>query len=360
MEIIDLLTQEESNWLDFKREWYHSNLDLIHDILCMSNSLAKKEKRYIVIGVDDSHEIIGIEEKSKKWTTENITQTLLSYMSVIPNITIDKIYEKGKRVDFLGIIPKKQDLPYVLDKKQYEETIDRKKCILFQNVVYARHNSRNTPKNQGAEKTVLERLICRKKGLDLSPTDRFDYYIQDINKWVCPQYNENLTFYYNQAEGEDFQISVQETKHWSLCSYEDVKTYADFIIISGLNDIVWKWKKHTGNCSIEEGFSCYSVSVKLKSTVIRQFNIIGLNLKHEPFLGFNEFFVPEFKWNEQYNRKDLINSPEYQVCRLMCKWCNKDKHNDQILDYLNWEYLEDSYSFRQQYASRLKEERTHF
>lgn len=360
MEIIDLLAQEESDWLDFKREWYHNNLDLIHDVLCMSNSLAKQEDRFIVLGVADNHEIIGIEGKSKKWTTENITQTLLSYMTVIPNITINKICKEGKEIDILSITPKRQDLPYVLDRRPYKETIDKKECVLFQNVVYARHNSRNTPKNQGAEKTVLERLICRKKGLDLSPIERFNYYVRDIDSWVCPKNDEESILYCNKAEAADLQILVKENRHFSLCSGQDVRTYNDFITISGLNDTVWEWKKHTTSCSIEEGFSFYSVTVKLQSATIKQFNIVGLDLKHEPFPGFNSFFVPEFGWDCHYSKSNVIDSPEYQVCRLMCKVHNESRKNDEILDYLNWEYLEDSSAFWNKYSDRRMEKRSSF
>lgn len=67
MNITDLLSQEENDWLDFKQEWYCNNFDLIKDILCMSNSLSDKKERYIVIGVKDKdHQVIGISDSADK------------------------------------------------------------------------------------------------------------------------------------------------------------------------------------------------------------------------------------------------------------------------------------------------------
>ena len=360
MNIIDLIMQEESDWLDFKQEWYKSNFELIHDILCMSNSLTTKERRYIIIGIENSkHNIIGVDKTSIKWTTENITQILLTYMTVIPSITLIHTNVKGKRVDILEIAPKIQDLPYILDRKGYKETLDRKNRRILQNVVYTRNNSRNTPVDQGADKLVLEQLVCRKKGLELSPIDRFNYYIKDTDKWVCPKRNEELTFYYNQSEGVGFQIFVKEEKHFSLSSYKDILNYNDFMIISALNDEVWKWKRRTSSCSIEEGFSLYHVTIKFNSTIIKEFNIVGLDLKHEPFPGYNIFFIPEFGWSCQYTKNEIINLEEYHVCQLMYKVCNEtnESRNDRILDYLNWEYLKDSSAFWKKYPNRRTEQR---
>lgn len=280
-------------------------------------------------------------------------------MTVIPEIILTHRKIEGKRIDILKIIPKRQDLPYLLDRKKYEEKIsnNKQKQILFENVVYARNNSRNTPSDKGATKMILEQLICRKMGLDLLPLERFNYYIRDIDSWACPKNDEESVLYCNKAEAADFQIFVKEYRHFSLCLGEDIQTYNDFITISGLNDTVWKWKKHITSCSIEEGFSFYSVTVKLQSITIKQFNIVGLDLKHEPFLGFNSFFVPEFRWDCHYSKSDIIDSPEYQVCRLMSKFRGKNKQNDRILDYLNWEYLENSSVFWKKYPKKQNERR---
>lgn len=57
--LIELKT--EGDYWDFKQEWYKNKGDLLHDIICMANNLANQDA-YIIIGVNDSAEICGIEK----------------------------------------------------------------------------------------------------------------------------------------------------------------------------------------------------------------------------------------------------------------------------------------------------------
>lgn len=54
MEFESLIKYEESDWLDFKQEWYSNNVNLILDILCMANSDTPKD-RFIVIGYNEEN-----------------------------------------------------------------------------------------------------------------------------------------------------------------------------------------------------------------------------------------------------------------------------------------------------------------
>lgn len=59
-------TQAEGEYWDFKREWYSDNIDLLHDIICMANSMANRDC-YIIIGVEDqSYQIVGVKEQNRK------------------------------------------------------------------------------------------------------------------------------------------------------------------------------------------------------------------------------------------------------------------------------------------------------
>ena len=100
----------ENDYIDFKKEWYSKDklgeVDLVHDILCMSNSLSDSIDRYIVIGVEEdksngSKLIHDISKDANCRQSANLIQTLRNYMSVIPNIEL--IREKvGK--GFIDII----------------------------------------------------------------------------------------------------------------------------------------------------------------------------------------------------------------------------------------------------------------
>ena len=43
-EILELIERHtEGEYWDFKQQWHSNNVDLIHDIICMANSLANRE-----------------------------------------------------------------------------------------------------------------------------------------------------------------------------------------------------------------------------------------------------------------------------------------------------------------------------
>ena len=56
-ELIEL--HAEGDYWDFKQQWHSNNADLLHDIICMANSLANRDC-YIIIGVEDgSYNVLG-------------------------------------------------------------------------------------------------------------------------------------------------------------------------------------------------------------------------------------------------------------------------------------------------------------
>ena len=129
----------ENYYIDFKREWYSKDklgeVDLVHDILCMSNSLSDSEDRYIVIGVEEdksngSKLIHDISKDANCRQSANLIQTLRNYMSVIPNIEL--IREKvGKGfIDIIKIMPSARELPYVLNKECQAQKSDGKKVTV--------------------------------------------------------------------------------------------------------------------------------------------------------------------------------------------------------------------------------------
>ena len=59
MDLVDIIrdliaSEKEGGYWDFKRQWYESNEDLLHDIICMANNLEDRDA-YIIIGVDEEN-----------------------------------------------------------------------------------------------------------------------------------------------------------------------------------------------------------------------------------------------------------------------------------------------------------------
>ena len=59
MDLVDIIRgliviEKEGGYWDFKRQWYESNEDLLHDIICMANNLEGRDA-YIIIGIDEEN-----------------------------------------------------------------------------------------------------------------------------------------------------------------------------------------------------------------------------------------------------------------------------------------------------------------
>lgn len=65
--IFDLISKKkEGEYWDFKEKHHESRIELLHDIICMANSLYCGN-RYIIYGVeDDTYSIKGISEDSRR------------------------------------------------------------------------------------------------------------------------------------------------------------------------------------------------------------------------------------------------------------------------------------------------------
>ena len=70
MKLSDLLIEDECEWLDFKQSFHDNNVKLLHDIICLANAKADGD-RYLVFGVANNKNIVGIEnDKNKKESAE--------------------------------------------------------------------------------------------------------------------------------------------------------------------------------------------------------------------------------------------------------------------------------------------------
>ena len=62
--LIELHTEGE--YWDFKQLWHSNNADLLHDIICMANSLANRDC-FIIIGVEDrTYNVLGVNNEKRK------------------------------------------------------------------------------------------------------------------------------------------------------------------------------------------------------------------------------------------------------------------------------------------------------
>ncbi len=180
-DLVAQLVQEkkEGEWWDFKLK-HHTNLaDLLHDILCMANILYKGD-RYIVFGVNDDYEMVGINKSDKRNTQADILDFLRkkSFANYnIPSIELSIHAFDNIEIDLLTIKDSK-DKPYFLTKDE-----SKGKSTVRSGVIYSRLGDSNTPKDGCANPYEIEAMWRERFGLNDKASDRFIKVLLDFNNW---------------------------------------------------------------------------------------------------------------------------------------------------------------------------------
>lgn len=116
-EINDLLINGFENInLDFKLKQYKSkNPDLVKDVISMANAHSKKDK-FIIFGVNDDQDIIGIDKEEKFVDSATLQEVILQYIE--PDITIEYFRHDyyGKLLGVLKILKENENRPYIVKK----------------------------------------------------------------------------------------------------------------------------------------------------------------------------------------------------------------------------------------------------
>lgn len=359
----------ENDYIDFKREWYSKDklgeVDLVHDILCMSNSLSDSEDRYIVIGVEEdksngSKLIHDISKDANCRQSANLIQTLRNYMSVIPNIEL--IREKvGKGfIDIIKIMPSARELPYVLNKECQAQKSDGKKVTVRKEWIYSRNSDRNTPKDECCTRTELEELFARKRGEHLPILDRFSMYLDDIENWKHPKIEyeiaESETAYYYTLNHK-YKIVRSDREFDKTISLSIANTYDELLTDTCLNEAYWNYK-NTQNYCYDDCINLFNVELWADNTLIEVFNITGMFIKH---FNYDRYYGSYYVPNRMHliesditinNSSDIEKLLVWKICKLLFYFNLYDGCNlvtddaSRILEILNYDYLQKPSEYR--------------
>lgn len=359
----------ENDYIDFKREWYSKDklgeVDLVHDILCMSNSLSDSEDRYIVIGVEEdksngSKLIHDISKDANCRQSANLIQTLRNYMSVIPNIEL--IREKvGKGfIDIIKIMPSARELPYVLNKECQAQKSDGKKVTVRKEWIYSRNSDRNTPKDECCTRTELEELFARKRGEHLPILDRFSMYLDDIENWKHPKSEyeiaESETAYYYTLNHK-YKIVRSDREFDKTISLSIANTYDELLTDNCLNEAYWNYK-NTQNYCYDDCINLFNVELWADNTLIEVFNITGMFIKH---FNYDRYYGSYYVPNRMHliesditinNSSDIEKLLVWKICKLLFYFNLYDGCNlvtddaSRILEILNYDYLQKPSEYR--------------
>ena len=198
------LHQEGECW-DFKKEWYHSRTDLLHDILCMAN-LTTENDGLIIIGVDekDDYSICGVNEDTNRKNTNNLVCFLRDKQfdgGIRPTVIVQTIAFGEKEVDVI-VVKQSRNKPFYLIEgyegvKPYH--------------IYTRVGDSNTPINKSADRDKVEALWRSRFGIDKPILKRFGIYLRDPRHWTS--IDGSQSWYYEYAPEFRIETEVDEDRN---------------------------------------------------------------------------------------------------------------------------------------------------
>ena len=141
-------SKKEMDIYDFKQEWHSPSKDgdLLHDILSLANN-ENNEDAYLIIGVTDDHEVVGVKEWKKSNDIYDFLRSKKFAGGHIPTVELKKVYYKYYKIDVL-VIKHSHNVPFFLTKQYKDVGIQ----------IYTRVGDTNTPKNEMASYDVIEKL----------------------------------------------------------------------------------------------------------------------------------------------------------------------------------------------------------
>ena len=206
-ELIEKLVKgnREGEWWDFKLK-HHINLaDLLHDVLCMANILYKGD-RYIIFGVNDDSEMVGINLEDKRNTQADILDYFRKMRFAnynIPSVELSTLFFNDKEIDLLTIKNSKNKPYYLTEDERKGKTTVRS------GVIYSRLGDTNTPKDRCANPYEIEAMWRERFGLNDSASKRFIDVLLDFNNW---QYDGIDSAFYDVDPDYTIKIGESETE----------------------------------------------------------------------------------------------------------------------------------------------------
>ena len=180
-ELLNLISEKESEKLDFKRQFHENTAELLHDILCLCNSSFDGD-RFIVFGIANDKTFHDISNDPNKKTNADIQDFLRqARLNLIPKVELNFFSYNGGEIGILHISNSSQK-PFFL-RKDYQKG----KSLVRAGVIYTRLGDTNIPRNEVAPDEHIETMWKERFGLlnrDISLEKHFPVKLDDSRERV--------------------------------------------------------------------------------------------------------------------------------------------------------------------------------
>lgn len=309
--------KSEGEYWDFKEKWHKDNERLLHDILCFANTV-HDEDCYLIIGVSDTGEIIGVSEENRRRQSDilDLLSNTVFAGDNIPEVSLDTIEIEGKEIDVLTIF-NSYTVPYYL----------KAKCKKYNNIregyIYTRVGDRNTPINQNATIQQIEMLWKKRFGLLQPPLVQIANRLENKLEWV-----RNEDSYYNIYKPE-FKLEIEYD--------ENDRDMGEFYVYTQINP----------------RFIYKNLKIICSGTVLKKFKLVVLDSgRYETpvprcgFAGYDKWGLnPKFTY--KYFLKDSI---DYKLQQFLFDMENEEEVSakrrfDEVILYFENEDEKSSFEF---------------
>lgn len=211
VQISELINKNsEGEFWDFKSKYTNSNVDFLHDIICMSNNQCNHDS-YLIYGVSEVGNnlvVLGIENDQNRKRLSDVRQLLKDKKFACenrPEIAMETLVINSHEIDVI-VVRKSIHTPYYLIES-YKDDSKQKQIRAYH--IYTRVNDTNTDIDKSADFKHVEYLWKKRFGLDLDPLERLEFLLCSHEKWFV-DCDRKVEWYHKQFP--EFTINLSDPK----------------------------------------------------------------------------------------------------------------------------------------------------
>lgn len=302
MKIHKLISKKiEGDYWDFKQEWHKDNERLLHDILCLANTIHDRDC-YLIVGVSDEGEILGVngENRFKQADILDLLSNTVFAGDNVPELKVDTIMINKKAIDILTVF-NSYKVPF------YLKTKSKKYQSIKEGFIYTRIGDKNTPINQNANIQQIEWLWKKRLGLTQPPLTQIVNRLESKIEWI-----ENNGTYHNIYKPEFTLIEEYDDDEYERRSGE-------YYVYSQTNSkFMYKDLKIMSHQTVLDSFQLVVLDSGRYKTPIPELGFVGSNrhrgdckypyryyLKNSTAYKLQQFFFDDDVMEEVYAKKDF-------------------------------------------------------